>query len=79
MVNGEEVETIDLASGISREYTSPVEVVAKSASSMFFYVKIIAFILAIIVIYLLLTRKKRLFKKKHKRSIQLINEAKKKR
>lgn len=60
MVNGEEVETIDLASGISREYTSPVEVVAKSASSMFFYVKIIAFILAIIVIYLLLTRKKRI-------------------
>lgn len=79
MVNGEEVETIDLASGISREYTSPVEVVAKSASSMFFYIKIIAFILAIIVVYLLLTRKKRLFKKKHKRSIQLINEAKKKR
>ena len=79
MVNGEEVETIDLASGISREYTSPVEVVTKSASSMFFYVKIVAFILVIIFIYLLLTRKKRLFKKKHKRCIQLINEAKKKR
>ena len=79
MVNGEEVETIDLASGISREYTSPVEVVIKSASSMFFYVKIVAFILVIIFIYLLLTRKKRLFKKKHKRCIQLINEAKKKR
>lgn len=79
MVNGKEVETVDLASGISREYTSPVEVVTKSASSMFFYVKIIAFILVLIIIYLLLTRKKRLFKKKHKRSIELINEAKKKR
>ena len=41
MVNGEEVETIDLASGISREYTSPVEVVAKSASSMFFMLKLL--------------------------------------
>lgn len=76
IVNGEEVETIDLASGISRDYKSTIEIVSKSVSSIAFYLKIIVAILIVIFIYLLLTRKKRLFKKKHKKSIQLINEAK---
>lgn len=79
IINSEEVETIALASGISRNYKSPIDIVSKSASSLFFYIKIIVAIIIIIFIYLILTRKKRLFKKKHKRCIQLINEAKKRR
>ncbi|MCI6188982.1 MAG: D-alanyl-D-alanine carboxypeptidase [Clostridium sp.] len=79
IVNGEEVENIDLASGISRDYKSSIEIFSKSASSLTFYIKIIVAIIIIIFIYLLLTRKKRLFKKKHKRCIQLIKDAKKRR
>ena len=62
IVNGEEVENIDLASGISRDYKSSIEIFSKSASSLTFYIKIIVAIIIIIFIYLLLTRKKRLFK-----------------
>lgn len=79
LVKGKEIETIDLASGISKEYKSPVEVVSESASSAFTYVKIILIIAAAVIIYLLATRKKRLFKKKHRKSIELINQARKRR
>lgn len=41
IVNGEEVENIDLASGISRDYKSSIEIFSKSASSLTFYIKII--------------------------------------
>lgn len=82
LINGKEIGNVTLASGISREYKSAIEKITEPEESIniiYTVLKITLAILLVILIYLVLTRKQRKFKRRHKKSIELMKKAKNKR
>lgn len=82
LLNGKEIGNVTLVSGISREHKSVIEnITAVKDNSDFISkaLKVTLVFLVLVFIYLVLTREKRRFKRRHKKSIELMKKSKKRR